>query len=135
MQQASDGGVAGSGLKILIVDDNVDAAGMFALLCQVEGHEVRTAVSGAEGLATAQEFGPDAVFLDINLPDMTGYRVAEEMRRLPALGKSLLVAMTGYDDEEHLNRSERAGFDHHVVKPADHDFIKQLLDEAVACRR
>jgi CheY-like chemotaxis protein len=135
VQQASDGGASGTGLKILIVDDNVDAVGMFALLCQIDGHDVRTAVSGAEGLAAAQEFNPDAVFLDISLPDMTGYHVAMEMRLLPSLDKALLVAMTGYGDEEHQARSERAGFDYHVVKPADHALIKQILDEAVACRR
>ena len=125
----------GTSLKILIVDDNVDAAGMFAMLCQIDGHEVRTAYNGAEGLAAAREFAPEAVFLDISLPDMTGYHVAEEMRRLPSLAKTMLVAMTGFDDEEHQNRSERAGFNHHVVKPADHAFIKQILDEAAACRR
>ena len=135
MQQASDGATAGPGLKILIVDDNVDAAGMFAMLCRIDGHEVRTAFNGAEGLVAAEEFAPEAVFLDISLPDMTGYRVAEEMRRLPSLDKALFVAMTGYDDEEHQDRSERAGFNHHVVKPADHAFIKQILDAAAACRR
>lgn len=135
MRQVSDHDATGTSLKILIVDDNVDAAGMFAMLCQIDGHEVRTAYNGAEGLAAAQEFAPEAVFLDIGLPDMTGYRVAEEMRRLPSLEKAMLVAMTGFDDEEHQTRSERAGFNHHVVKPADHAFIKQILDEAAACRR
>jgi CheY-like chemotaxis protein len=119
---------SGIGLKVLIVDDNVDSATSFAMLCQIDGHEVRTAHDGAEGLAFALEFEPDAVFLDISLPDMNGYHVAEQMRRNPSLDKTLLVAMTGYGDAEHAHRSQEAGFDHHLVKPADHTFIKQLLE-------
>ena len=136
MDHAPDGNSLATGLKVLIVDDNVDSAASFAMLCQIDGHDVRTAHDGAEGLAFAREFEPDAVFLDISLPDMTGYRVAEQMRRLPLLDKALLVAMTGHGDAEHQDRSQRAGFDHHVVKPADHSYVKQLLDRrAAACRR
>lgn len=132
MDHAPGDNSSGTGLKVLIVDDNVDSATSFAMLCRIDGHEVRTAHDGAEGLAFAQEFEPDAVFLDISLPDMNGYRVAEEMRRIPPLDKSLLVAMTGYGDAEHAHRSREAGFDHHVVKPADHSFIKLLLDRRAA---
>ena len=134
MDQALDGRSAAEGLKVLIVDDNVDSATSFAMLCEIDGHVVRTAHDGAEGLASAREFRPDAVFLDISLPDMTGYRVAEQMRQIPALAKSLFVAMTGYGDAEHKDQSHRAGFDHHVVKPADHSFVKQLLARAAVRR-
>ncbi len=134
MDHAPDGNAATTGLKVLIVDDNVDSAASFAMLCEIDGHDVRTAHDGAEGLASAREFGPDAVFLDISLPDMTGYRVAEQMRRMPLLDKVLLVAMTGHSDPEHRDRSQQAGFDHHVVKPADHTYVKQLLDRRAACR-
>ncbi|MDG3005738.1 response regulator [Paludisphaera mucosa] len=135
MDQFSAGKSAvAAGLKILVVDDNVDAANMFAMLIQFEGHDVRTAFNGAQAIESVQAFTPDAVFLDISLPDMTGYRVAEQLRRIPALDKAMLVAMTGYSDEDHQARSEKAGFDHHVVKPADHAYVMQLLDQA-ACRR
>lgn len=123
-----------TGLKVLIVDDNVDAANMFALLIKFEGHDVRTAFNGADAIESVRDFTPDAVFLDISLPDMNGYRVAEQMRLIPALGKVMLVAMTGHGNDDDQDRSRRAGFDHHVVKPADHDYVKQLLDQA-ACRR
>lgn len=128
MDHAPDGNSSTTGLKVLIVDDNVDSATSFAMLCRIDGHDVRTAHDGAEGLAFAREFGPDAVFLDISLPDMNGYRVAEQIRLIPTLDKALLVALTGYDDPEHQNRSHQAGFDHHLVKPADHSHIKRLLD-------
>ncbi len=135
MNHAAGGLSAATGLRVLIVDDNDDSAASFAMLCRIDGHEVRTAHDGAEGLASAREFKPDAVFLDIGLPDMTGYSVAEQMRRLPPLDKALLVALTGYADAEHQDRSQRAGFDHHVVKPADHSHVKRLLDHlAAACR-
>ena len=122
------------GLKILVVDDNVDAATMFAMLFEYEGHDVRTAYNGADAIESARGFTPDAVFLDISLPDMNGYRVAEQLRRMPALDKAMLIAMTGYGDEENKARSRSAGFDHHLVKPADHEVLKSLLDQA-ACRK
>ncbi len=123
-----------TGLKVLIVDDNVDAATMFAMLIQFEGHDVRTAFNGADAIESVRGFTPDAVFLDISLPDMNGYRVAELLRRIPELDKAMLVAMTGYSTDEDQDRSREAGFDHHVVKPADHEHVKHLLDQA-ACRR
>lgn len=131
---ASGKGEATTGLKVLIVDDNVDAANMFAMLMQIEGHDVRTAFNGADAIESVRGFTPDAVFLDISLPDMNGYHVAEKMRMIPSLDKVMFVAMTGYGDQEHQNRSEQAGFDHHVVKPAEHDHVKRLLEQA-ACRR
>jgi len=135
VEQLSNGKSAvATGLKILVVDDNVDAASMFAMLFQIEGHDVRTAFNGADAIESARGFTPDAVFLDISLPDMNGYRVAEQLRLMPALGKAMLVAMTGYSDDDGQDRSRKAGFDHHVVKPADHELVKSLLDEA-ACRK
>ncbi|WP_068412438.1 response regulator [Planctomyces sp. SH-PL62] len=123
-----------TGLKVLIVDDNVDAANMFAMLIQFEGHDVRTAFNGTDAIESVRTFIPDAVFLDISLPDINGYRVAEQLRQIPELGRSMLVAMTGFSNDGDLDRSRQAGFDHHVVKPADYEHVKQLLDQA-ACRK
>jgi CheY-like chemotaxis protein len=123
---SAQGNVA-QGRKVLVVDDNEDAARMLALMLSLEGHEVQTAFGGAEALAAVETFKPETVFLDIALPGMDGYEVARRLRRTPGLVGVTLVAMTGFSADEDLQRARAAGFDHHLVKPADPAEVMKLL--------
>jgi PAS domain S-box-containing protein len=114
-------------LRVLIVDDNVDAATALELLLQETGHLVRVAHTGPTGLAAALDFRPDVMLLDIGLPEFDGIEVAKRMRQQPALDNIVLVAMTGYGRETDRQRSKEAGFDHHLVKPADFRKVQQIL--------
>jgi PAS domain S-box-containing protein len=113
--------------RILVVDDNVDAAESLALLLRMEGHDVRVAHDGPAALAAVEADLPDLVFLDIGMPVMNGYDVAQRLRQRPGLEHLLLVAITGWGQEEHRRRSQEAGFDHHLVKPVEPDALHQLL--------
>lgn len=118
---------AGTGRRILIVDDLADAAdSLAALLCRW-GNEVRVARDGIQALAEAGTFLPEVVFLDIGLPGLSGYHVIERLRQLPVLAEALIVAMTGYGQDEDRRRSKMAGFDHHLVKPIDPQDLRRLL--------
>jgi PAS domain S-box-containing protein len=103
--------------KILVVDDNVDAAESLSLLLSGSGHEVRVAGEGKRALELAAAEAPDVILLDIGLPGMNGYEVATEMRALPGLARTRLVAMTGYGQESDREAAVRAGFDGFLVKP------------------
>ena len=118
-------------MRILVVDDNVDALESSAALLRIDGHVVQTARDGATALRCAVEFSPDVVLLDIGLPEMDGYEVARRLRLLPELHDTLLIAHSGYGEEEHLQRAREAGFDHHLVKPAD---LSQLSAIIAVCR-
>jgi CheY-like chemotaxis protein len=113
--------------SVLIVDDNQDAAKCLALLLGTAGHEVRTAFDGLAALDLAQERPPDVVLLDIGMPGMDGLEVVRRLRQDLGLKQALLVALTGYGQEEDRRRSHEAGFDVHLVKPVDLDDIKDLL--------
>jgi two-component system CheB/CheR fusion protein len=114
-------------LHVLVVDDNEDAAAMLGELLEALGHEVRTANDGPEALAAVAVRAPDVVVLDLGLPGMSGYEVAAKMRLDPALAKVVLVALTGYGQESDRQRTRDAGFDHHLVKPADFAALKKIL--------
>src|SRR5262245_46024580 len=118
---------AGPQRRILVVDDNVDAAESLAMLLRLEGHDVRVAHDGPAALATVEADPPDHVFLDIGMPVMNGYDVAQRLRQRPGLERLVLVAMTGWGQEEDRRRSQQSGFDHHLVKPADPEALRQLL--------
>lgn len=105
--------------KILVVDDNVDAADAVAVLLETDGHEVRTAYTGRDAIRDAVAWEPDAMILDIGLPDMTGHDLARHIRALCLRSQPLLVALSGYGRPSDLKQSREAGFAHHVVKPAD----------------
>ncbi|MEP7297679.1 MAG: response regulator [Burkholderiales bacterium] len=105
--------------RILIVDDNRDAAESIAAFFRLQGQTVHVASDGLRALNEATRFAPDAVVLDIGLPLLDGYAVAQRMRELPVTRTALLVALTGYGQAEDRSRSEAAGFDRHFVKPAD----------------
>lgn len=120
---------ARAGLRMLIVDDNRDAADSLGMLMQVMGNETRVAYDGQEALSVAGQFHPEVVLLDIGLPGMSGYEVAREMRRKPGGGAVLLIATTGWGQPSDKEQSREAGFDHHLVKPIDAATLLKLLGQ------
>ncbi len=112
---------------VLVVDDNRDAAEMLTLMLRLDGHEVRVAHDGPAALREAREWRPEVVLLDIGLPGMSGYDVARQLRGDNGAGHPLLVAMTGYGQDEDRRRSHEAGFAHHLVKPVDPQELRLLL--------
>jgi PAS domain S-box-containing protein len=113
--------------RVLVVDDNADAADTLQTLLMLAGHEVRTAASGPEALATLQDFVPDLALLDIGLPGMSGLELARRIRARPALAGVKLVALTGWGRDEDRQRSLDAGFDRHMTKPVDIDEVLALV--------
>ncbi|HZQ59889.1 MAG TPA: response regulator [Casimicrobiaceae bacterium] len=116
-----------STVKVLIVDDNHDVAESTAMLLRMVGCEVEVAFDGAVALESIDTMRPDAVLLDIGLPGMNGYEVAERIRAQPEYAHTLLVAVSGYGQEDHRQQSKRAGFDYHIVKPIDPAMMADLL--------
>jgi signal transduction histidine kinase/DNA-binding response OmpR family regulator len=114
-------------LRVLVVDDNHDAADALASLLEKDGHHVRRAHDGPAALAAADAFGPDAVVLDLGLPGMDGYEVARRLRSKTRANKPLLVAVSGYGMEEDRRKSRQAGFDHHLIKPAELSALRSAL--------
>jgi CheY-like chemotaxis protein len=115
--------------RILVVDDNRDAAESMADILAADGNAVQCAYDGSEALRTARRFHPDVVLLDIGLPHVDGYEVARRLRQDPSSAKLLLVAVTGYGTAEDRKRSREAGFDHHLVKPVDGRMVSALIAE------
>ena len=116
-----------SKFRILIVDDYADAAESMAMLLQMEGHEVEIADCGMKAIERAQVFHPQIVLLDIGLPDIDGYEVAKRLRLLPETQDAILIALTGYGRAEDLERSQLAGFNHHLLKPVSLGTLSALL--------
>lgn len=114
--------------RIVIADDNDDSAQSFAMLLSFSGHEVRIAHDGAEALSVVREFRPDFAFLDIGMPGLTGYEVAQAVRAESWGQEIKLIAVTGWGQAEDRNRAHSAGFDRHMVKPIDPDEVDRLLD-------
>jgi PAS domain S-box-containing protein len=117
-------------LRVLLVEDNRDTAVSLKMLLEMFGHEVATAYSGRAGVEAARGFHPDTVLCDLGLPEMDGYEVARALRADPATAGVRLIAVSGYGQEEDRQRSREAGFDDHLVKPADPDVIALLLAKA-----
>jgi CheY-like chemotaxis protein len=113
--------------RVLVVDDNMDAADMLVMMLQMFGHQVQAAYTGETALERAVEYQPDVVLLDIGLPDMDGYEVARLLRQQPQTKDVWLLAMTGYGQNSDRQRSEEAGFDHHLVKPVEPQKLRDLL--------
>ena len=113
--------------RVLVVDDNEDAADSLATLLGVMGYEVRTAYDGPEAITAADEFQPAVALLDIGLPQLSGYDIARHVRE--RRGKEvLLVAITGWGQEGDKLKAREAGFDHHFTKPADFGVLLELID-------
>jgi PAS domain S-box-containing protein len=113
--------------RILVVDDNQDAAETLSELLELWDYEVLTACGGQAGLAAADRFRPDVVLLDIGMPGMDGYEVAKQLRLRPQHGETYLIALTGYGQPEDRNRAQAAGFNEHLAKPFDPDHLQGLL--------
>jgi signal transduction histidine kinase/DNA-binding response OmpR family regulator len=113
--------------RVLVVDDNHDAAEATAVLLQLAGHEVKAVGDGHDALASAPVFAPHVILLDIGLPGMDGYSVARQLRRCSETASSCLIALTGYGQPADQERAKEAGFDHHLTKPADPDELMQLI--------
>jgi PAS domain S-box-containing protein len=116
--------------RVLVVDDSADAADSLAMLLQMEGHEVSTAYSAVAALEAAEKLQPDVAFIDIGLPQMDGYEVARRLRTSDRCRFIRLVALTGYGQPEDRAAARSAGFDHHLVKPADRDSVDAILAES-----
>jgi len=119
--------VVSGGKRILVIEDNRDAAETIQDLLECAGHVVRLAFSGPEGIAAAASWRPDLVLCDIGLPGMNGYEVAAQVRRDPAMRGLRLVALSGYAQPEHLAQGQEAGFDEHLAKPVEPDELLRLL--------
>jgi len=116
--------------RILVVDDNVDAAESLSRLLRMQAHEVRVAYDGLAALAAARDMNPDVVLLDIGLPEMDGLEVARSLRARDDGPRPLLVAMTGFGQAEDRARTAAAGFDHHLTKPVDPKVLRSLMQTA-----
>ena len=116
-----------SSLRILIVDDNRDSADSLGMLLQIMGNDIRVAHDGQEGVDVAEEFRPEVVLLDIGLPRLNGYEACRRIRELPWGRSVVLIALTGWGQEDDRRRSHEAGFDHHMVKPVDPQDLMELL--------
>jgi PAS domain S-box-containing protein len=117
------------GRRVLVVDDNADSAETMATLLQIWGHEVQVASDGPAALAQAADHRPDVVLLDIGLPGMTGYEVAKRLREIPHMADAVLIAMTGYGQDEDRRRSREAGFAVHLVKPVAPDALRKVFED------
>jgi signal transduction histidine kinase/DNA-binding response OmpR family regulator len=117
------------GKRVLVVDDNADAAETIAVFLRLEGHEVKSVADGHEALASAQVFAPHVVILDIGLPGMDGYEVARRLREAPQCSDAMYVALTGYGQKEDMAQAAAAGFHHHFVKPTDPRAIQHAIGE------
>jgi signal transduction histidine kinase/CheY-like chemotaxis protein len=118
---------AGSSLRVLVVDDNVDMVTSLAMLLRESGHDVRTAPDGSTALEAALAYRPDVALLDLGLPGLNGFEIAKRMRQQPILQKVVLVAMTGYGKESDRQRSREAGFDHYLVKPTKLEKLQEIF--------
>jgi CheY-like chemotaxis protein len=115
--------------RVLVADDNVDAASSLALMLKLMGHDVCTAHNGLEAVETAAAFRPDVVLLDIGMPKLNGYDACRRIRE-QTWGKTVvLVALTGWGQDEDKRRSQEAGFNSHLVKPVEPDALEKLLAE------
>jgi signal transduction histidine kinase/ActR/RegA family two-component response regulator len=125
---AEPAGPQAAACRVLVIEDNADAAHSMQMLLALQGHEVEVAASGPAGLEAARRFHPEVVFCDIGLPGgMDGYAVARTLRGEPAGGSAYLIALTGYGQEEDQRKSQAAGFDLHLTKPVDPDALGQIL--------
>ncbi len=122
--------LSGRPLRVLVVDDNPDTVASFTLLVEALGHVVRSAHDGPSAIQAAMEFHPDVALLDIGLPGLNGYQVAERIRADPELAKTMLIALTGYGQVSDRQASQDAGFNQHLVKPARLDQLRQIFAAA-----
>ena len=117
--------------RVLVVDDNRDAADTLKLLIQMLGHDTHVAYNGIEAIDLANHHRPEFIILDLGMPGMDGYETGERIRQLPWSDNTLLVALTGWGQKEVQQRTKAIGFDYHLVKPADPAEIRQILNSPI----
>ncbi len=122
-------------LRLLVVDDNEDAADSLGMLLRLRGHEVRIARDGTSALDIAVSYQPAVIFLDLGMPGMDGYEVARRLRKTPGLENTVIAALTGWGQVQDRRRTAHAGFDHHLVKPAETKALEDLLASVVQPNR
>lgn len=120
------------GLRILLADDHVESVISVGRLLRSQGHHVQAALSGAEAVSSAAAFHPDVALIDLSLPVLDGYAVAQELRAMPATKSAFLIALTGWDSDDVVARARAAGFDRHIVKPLSLDAMLAVLSVARA---
>lgn len=113
--------------RILVVDDNQDSASTMAILLRLMGNVTQTANDGLQAVEAASDFRPDVVLLDIGLPHIDGYEACRRIRQQPGGSEVVMVAVTGWGQDEDRMRSSEAGFDHHLVKPVDQTTLEDIL--------
>jgi len=118
-----------TGRRILVVDDNLDAAKFLSMLLDLTGNETHQAHDGQEAVDMAMAIKPEVILLDLGLPKLNGYQACCKIREQPWGKKIVIVALTGWGQEEDRQKSKQAGFDGHLVKPVDVDDLMRLLDE------
>ena len=116
--------------RILLADDNVEFADGLGAILSARGHDVRVAHDGAEALREVEEFVPEFAFLDIGMPKVHGYEVARRLRERPETAECVLVAVTGWGQEDDRRRAQEAGFDRHLVKPVEATDIEAILEQS-----
>lgn len=121
-------------LRVLVVDDSADAAQLLCMLLETWGHRVAVAHDGEAALERVVQFNPEVVLLDLSLPRMNGYQVAERIGEMSHRGRMLLIALTGHGMDEDFRRTRAAGFDHHLLKPLDMELLESLLTDFAATR-
>ena len=121
--------------QVLVVDDSRSAADILTLFFNMEGMTVRTAYLGEDALILARELIPDVVFLDLGLPDISGYEVAAKIRAYPGGEHCFIVALTGRDQDDDRKNIAAAGFDFHIVKPPEPDLLRDVLKKSAASIR
>src|SRR5690606_32680084 len=121
-------------LRVLVVDDNKDAADSLHLLLESIGQDVITVYDGPAALDAVEKLHPDIVMLDLGMPKMSGYDVAERIRSLSGIRQPILAAVTGWGQETDRDKTLKAGFAHHLVKPVELETLRRLLDEAAGAR-
>jgi PAS domain S-box-containing protein len=119
--------------RILVVDDNIDSAMTLAMMLKAMGHESVASHDGLTAIETAQSFRPTLILLDIGLPGMNGYMIAQRLRTIPALRGVVLAALTGYGEDQDRKRSKEAGFDQHLVKPVSLPALQELIGALPKC--
>lgn len=121
-------------LRVLVVDDNRDSADTLAMMLRILGHESHTGYDGQDAVEKAAALSPDAVLLDIGMPRLNGYEAAAQIRQQPGGEQMLLIAATGWGQDEDRERTSAAGFDAHLIKPINHEELNKLLQTYAAKR-
>lgn len=114
--------------RVLIVDDNVDAALTLSMCLSAYGHKTAVAYGGIQGIELALAFEPDIIFLDLGMPEMDGYQVVAELRQIPRLSRVFIAALTGWNDKKTREQVASSGFNKHLVKPAKVEVVLDLLE-------